>query len=367
MILRCKNAFCQQSAPPVCGEKMLHCAHESLSFFMIHLAINGFGRIGRNALRAGFERGALKFVAINDLTDPSILAHLLKYDSVYRTWNHEVSADAKHLIVDGQKIPVFAQKDPSTLPWKDLGVDVVIESTGFFTKEAEAQKHIQAGAKKVIISAPSKDAPTFLMGVNHKAYKKSQRIINNGSCTTNSIAPVAQILEEAYGIRKAMLTTVHSVTNGQNVVDGVPGGRKPDLRRARSALTNMIPTSTGAAIAVTEAIPSLKGKFDGLAIRVPTLDVSLSDGTFLLKKKTTVEELQKLFRAAAHSARWKKVLGVTDEPLVSSDFIQTHLAAVVDLEMIRVVDGDLVKIFAWYDNEWGYTEMLLDMVEHVGK
>ncbi len=334
---------------------------------MINLAINGFGRIGRNALRAGWDRGTFKFAAINDLTDPAILAYLLKYDSVFRTWNHEVSADAKNLIIDGQKIPVFAEKDPALLPWKDLKVDVVIESTGFFTKEADAQKHIQAGAKKVVISAPSNDAPTYLMGVNHKDYKKSQCVINNGSCTTNSIAPVAQILHETYGIRKAMLTTVHSVTNGQNVVDGVPAGRKPDLRRARSALNNMIPTSTGAAVAVTEAIKDLKGKFDGLAVRVPILDVSLSDGTFLLKKKTTVEELQKLFRTAARSARWKGILGVTDEPLVSSDFIQSRFATVVDLEMIRVVDGDLVKIFAWYDNEWGYTEMLLDMVTHIGK
>ncbi|HBK35078.1 TPA: type I glyceraldehyde-3-phosphate dehydrogenase [Candidatus Uhrbacteria bacterium] len=338
-----------------------------INLLMLRVAINGFGRIGRNTLKAGWDRKNLSFVAINDLTEPSILAHLLKYDSVFRTWNHEVSFDKNHLIIDGKKIPVYAQKDPAELPWKELQVDVVVESTGFFTTQEEAGKHLIAGAKKVVISAPSKDAPTYLMGVNHRAYKKTDKVVNNASCTTNSIAPVAQIIEEAFGIKKAMMTTIHSVTAGQNIVDGVPAERKPDLRRARAAMVNMVPTSTGAAIATTKVIPALKEKFDGISVRVPTLDVSLSDFTFVLKKKVTVEQINKTFKTAARSARWKGILQVTEDPIVSSDVIQTPYASIVDLEMTRVVDGDLVKVLAWYDNEWGYSVMLLNMVEHIGK
>ena len=334
---------------------------------MLRIAINGFGRIGRTTLRAGFDRKDLEFVAINDLTEPKILAHLLKHDSVFRTWQHDVKADAKHLIIDGKKIPVFAQKNPAELPWKEYKVDVVIESTGFFTKEADAQLHITAGAKKVVISAPSSDAPTFLMGVNHKACKKNQNIVSNASCTTNSVAPVAQIMEDAFGIKKAMLTTIHSVTAEQNLVDGIPPGHHPDLRRARSGLINMIPTSTGAAKAATKVIPTLKDKFDGIAVRVPSIDVSLTDFTFVTKKKVTLEDVVNAFRSASKTPRWKHVLSVSDVPLVSSDFIQSPFASVVDVEMIRVVDGDLVKVLAWYDNEWGYSTMLLDMAAHVGK
>lgn len=335
---------------------------------MLRVAINGFGRIGRTVFKAGFDRKDVEFVAINDLTEPKILAHLLKYDSVFRTWNVDVSADEKHLIINGKKIPVLTEMDPALLPWGKMKVDVVIESTGRFADMAGASKHITAGARKVVISAPAKEVPTFLMGVNHKEIKKSQHVVNNASCTTNSIAPVAQIMHEAFGIAKAMMTTVHSVTAEQNIVDSLPPkGKSADLRRARSALINMVPTSTGAAIATTEAIPELKGKFDGMAIRVPIIDVSLSDFTFVLKKKTTVEEINEVFKKAAKSARWKGILGVSDIPLVSCDFIGSAISSVVDLEMTRVVDGDLVKVLAWYDNEWGYSHRLMDMVEHVGK
>jgi glyceraldehyde 3-phosphate dehydrogenase len=333
---------------------------------MLRVAINGFGRIGRIAFRAGFDRANLEFVAINDLTEPSILAHLLKYDSTFRVWNHEVKAGRDFLMVDGKKIAVFAQTDPAMIPWKQAGVDVVIESTGRFTKKADAEKHVKAGAKSVVISAPSEDVPTYLMGVNHKMRKKSEKIVCNASCTTNSIAPVVQILTETLGVKKAMLTTIHSVTAEQNLVDGLPPARHPDLRRARSALINLVPTSTGAAKATTEVVTSLKKKFDGIAVRVPTIDVSLSDCTFVVSKKTSVDEVNKIFSHAATSARWKGILGVTDEPLVSTDFIQTPFGSVVDLSMTRVVDGDLVKVLAWYDNEWGYTQRLLDLVEHIG-
>ncbi|MBI4598862.1 type I glyceraldehyde-3-phosphate dehydrogenase [Candidatus Uhrbacteria bacterium] len=334
---------------------------------MLRVAINGFGRIGRTVFKAGWGRANVEFVAVNDMTEPKILAHLLKYDSVFRTWRPEIGFDARHVIVDGKKIPVVAEMDPAKLPWKEHKVDVVIESTGRFTNAADAGKHLEAGAKRVVISAPAKDVPTYLMGVNHKTCKKTDRIVNNASCTTNSIGPVAQIMQEAFGVKKAMMTTIHSVTAEQNIVDGLPPKLHPDMRRARAALTNMVPTSTGAAKATTEAIPAFKGKFDGIAVRVPTLDVSLSDFTFVLSRKTTVEEINAAFRKAAKSARWKGILGVSDVPLVSSDFIQCSLSSVVDLEMTRVVDGDLVKVLAWYDNEWGYSVRLMDMVEHVGK
>ena len=332
---------------------------------MLRIAINGFGRIGRTTLRAAMERKGIHVVAVNDLTDPATLSYLLKYDSVFRTWGHQVRAGKDFLEIDGVRIPVYAQKDPLHLPWKALKVDVVIESTGFFRKEADARKHIQAGAKKVVISAPSDDAPTFLMGVNHKTCKKSDVVINNASCTTNSAAPVAQILEEAMGVKKAMLTTIHSVTASENLVDGL-SSKKDDLRIGRSAMVNMIPTSTGAAKATTKVVTSLADKFDGISVRVPCLDVSLTDFTFLMKRVTTVEEINNFFIAAAKSARWKGILGVTDEPRVSSDFIGSPFGSVVDLDLTRVVDGDLVKVLAWYDNEWGYTQRLVDMALYVG-
>jgi glyceraldehyde 3-phosphate dehydrogenase len=332
---------------------------------MIRIAINGFGRIGRQAFRVAWGRKGTRVAAINDLTDPKVLAHLLKYDSVFRAWDREVGFDEGHLIVDGHAVPIVAETDPAKLPWKQHKVDVVIESTGRFADRERASAHLAAGAKKVVISAPAKDVPTVLMGVNHEDVKASDAIVNNASCTTNSIAPVAQIMAEAFGVRKAMMTTVHSVTAEQNIVDGLPPKMHPDLRRARAALTNMVPTSTGAAKAVTEALPDLKGKFDGLAIRVPTLDVSLSDFTFVLKKRVTPEEVNDAFRRAAATPRWNGILGMSEVPLVSSDFIGCPYSSVVDLEMTRVVDGDLVKVLAWYDNEWGYANRLVEMAEHV--
>ncbi len=334
---------------------------------MLRVAINGFGRIGRTTLKAGWGRSNIQFVAVNDLTEPKILAHLLKYDSVFRVWPHEIGFDEHHLVIDGKKLPVVAEIEPAKLPWKQYKVDVVIESTGRFTNREAAKAHLTAGAKKVVISAPAKEVPTYLMGVNHTACKKSDTIVNNASCTTNSIAPVAAIMQETFGVKKAMMTTIHSVTAEQNIVDSLPPKLHPDMRRARSALVNMVPTSTGAAKATTEVLPELKGKFDGIAVRVPTLDVSLSDFTFVLKRKVTVDEVNAAFCKAAKAPRWKGVLAVSDVPLVSSDFIGNPYSSVVDLEMTRVVDGDLVKVLAWYDNEWGYAVHLIDMVLHVGK
>lgn len=334
---------------------------------MLRIAINGFGRIGRNTLRAGWNQKGLAFVAINDLTEPRVLAHLLKYDSVFRTWDVPVRAGKDHLLVGGKKIPVFSERDPAKLPWKEHRVDVVVESTGFFTDVTSAQAHVTAGAGAVVISAPSDDAPTHLMGVNHEKLTSKAPVICNASCTTNSAGPVMAVLDEAFGVKKAMLSTVHSVTSGQNVVDGVPPGRKPDLRRARSILGNIIPTSTGAATATAKALPTLLGKFDGVAIRVPTPDVSLSTFVALLKRRVTVEDVNDAFRKAAKIPRWKGTLAVTDESLVSSDFIGSPYGAVVDLPMTRVVDGDLVNVMAWYDNEWGYSHQLILMVREVGK
>ncbi len=332
----------------------------------MRIAINGFGRIGRNAFKAGWGKKGLEFVVVNDLMKPEVLAHLLKHDSVFRTWDHEVSFDEKNIIVDGKKVLVVAEKEPAKLPWKDLKIDVVMECTGRFVSKELAEGHLTAGAKRVVISAPAKEAPTFLMGVNSDQLG-AETIINNASCTTNSIAPVAQIISEVFGIKKAMMTTVHSVTAEQNLVDGPPPAGHPDLRRARSALINMVPTTTGAAIATTEAVPELKGLFDGLAVRVPTIDVSLSDFTFLLKKRVTVDEVKDAFRQAAAGKRYKGIVGVTDLPLVSSDFIGSTYSTVVDLPLIKVVDGDLVKVFAWYDNEWGYSHRLVELVEKIGK
>jgi len=333
----------------------------------IRVAINGFGRIGRNVFKAAWERSTLQVVVINDLTAPAILAHLLRHDSVFRAWPHKIESDDKNLIVDGQKIPVVSEKEPAKLPWGEHQIDVVIESTGRFTKRELAAAHITAGAKRVVISAPAKEVPTYLIGVNDGKMTAADTIVNNASCTTNCIAPPVAVIDKEFGIIKAMMTTVHSVTAEQNLVDGLPPAGHPDLRRARSGLVNMTPTTTGAAIATTEAIPELKSKFDGLAIRVPTLDVSLSDITMLLKRKTTVEEVNAALRKAAESDELKGVLGVTDEPLVSSDFIGSTYSSVVDLPMTKVVDGDMLKILAWYDNEWGYSCRLADMVEKAGK
>ena len=338
---------------------------------MIKVAINGFGRIGRNAFKVGVERFAdqLEFVAINDLTEPLVLAHLLQYDSAYGRWEKEVFSDEQNIIIDGKKYPITAEKVPVNLHWRDLGVDVVIESTGRFTDEEGMRQHLLAGAKKVILSAPAKggNIGTFLIGVNHDQYQ-GQELINNASCTTNCIAPIAAIIHSKFGIVKALMTTVHGVTAEQNLVDGPPpGGKSNDLRRARAAYTNIIPTTTGAAISTTEAIPELKGLFDGRALRVPVIIGSISDFTFLISKKVTVEEINQAIKEACDNPKWKGIVTWTEEPLVSSDIIGRPESAIVDLPLTQVVDGDLVKIFAWYDNEWGYSNRLIEQVINVGK
>lgn len=329
------------------------------------IAINGFGRIGRNSLKAGFGKPGFTVVGINDLTDTKTLAHLLKHDSTYHAWDHEVSFDAKNIIIDGVKIPVFAEKDPTKLPWGALKVDVVLECTGRFTDETGASQHLTAGAKRVIISAPAKggNVPTHVIGVNEKGAGKASKVINNASCTTNCISPVAAVMHEVFGVKKAMMTTIHSYTQDQMLQDGP----HKDLRRARAAAQNMVPTTTGAAIATTEVIPELKGLFDGVSIRVPTPCVSLSDFTFLLKKKTSVEEVNAALKKASKNARFKGILTVTEEELVSSDFIGNPASCIVDLPCTQVVDGDMVKVLAWYDNEWGYSNRLAEMALLVGK
>ncbi|MDP2633082.1 MAG: type I glyceraldehyde-3-phosphate dehydrogenase [Candidatus Curtissbacteria bacterium] len=347
---------------------------------MIKVAINGFGRIGRQAFKVWFDKHSseMQVVAINDLVDAKTLAHLLKYDSVYGTWGHQVSGesfaeDIKNapdgqqtgkITVDSVEIATYATREPSSLPWKDLGVDVVIESTGRFTKLEEASKHITAGAKKVVVSAPAKETPTVLLGVNEETYK-GQTVINNASCTTNCIAPIAKVINEAFGIKKAMMTTIHAVTAEQNLIDGPPpGGKANDLRRARAAYTNIIPTTTGAAIATTEAIPQLKNKFDGVALRVPVICGSISDVTFLLGKKVSVEEINQVLADAASKSNG--IMAASTEPLVSSDIIGRSESSIVDLSLTQVVDGDMVKVFAWYDNEFGYSNRLIEQVISVG-
>jgi len=335
----------------------------------VRIAINGFGRIGRQAFKAGFDKKGVEFVAVNDLTDAQTLAHLLKYDSVFRTWDKKVTVRGSSIIVDGKPVQVVAEKDPALLPWKDLKVDIVLECTGRFTNKDDAGKHLVAGAKKVIVSAPVKggEVPTFVLGVNDESYK-DQTLINNASCTTNCISPVAAVIHETFGVQKALMTTVHAVTAEQNLVDSPPPGmKKGDLRRARNAYQNIIPTTTGAAIATTETIPELKGLFDGLALRVPVPDVSLTDFVFLLKKQATVEEINAALSQAAKTPRFKGILGVTNEPLVSSDYIGSTYSAVADLSLTKVVGGDLVKIIAWYDNEWGYSNRLVEMALAIGK
>ncbi len=328
----------------------------------LKVAINGFGRIGRTVFKVASHYGDIEIVGINDLTDTKTLAFLLKHDSNYSIWHKEVSFDEKHLVIDNKQIPVFSEKEPNKLPWASLGVDVVIESTGRFTDEAGASLHLQGGAKKVVISAPAKggNIPTKIIGLNDADFG-GFKIINNASCTTNCIAPVISVIQAKFGIKKAMMTTVHAYTADQNLQDGP----HKDLRRARSAATNIVPTTTGAAIATTEAIPSLKGKFDGLAMRVPVSVGSISDITALLGRPATKEEINSALKTAAET-QLKGVLVVTEEPIVSSDIIGNPASAIVDLSLTNVVDGDLAKVVAWYDNEWGYSCRLIEMVRKFG-
>lgn len=325
------------------------------------IAINGFGRIGRTAFKIAFRRSDVEIVAINDLGDIKALAHLLKHDSTYHGWNwyKTVEAGEKEIIVDGVKIPVYSEKDPANLPWKKLGVDVVIESTGFFTEYKKAKSHIKAGAKKAIISAPCKGdgAKTIILGVNDNELKSSDLVVSNGSCTTNCVATVLKILEEEFGIKKSMMTTVHSYTNSQELQDSP----NKSLRESRAAAENIIPTTTGSSISVGATMPETLGKFEGLSVRVPTPVVSMIDLTALLKKKVTVKDLNDAFTQASKSSRWQGIVATTEEELVSSDFIGNSHSAIVDLGLTNVVDGDLVKIVAWYDNEWGYCNRLIEL------
>ena len=324
------------------------------------IAINGFGRIGRAAFKIALEKPELEVVAINDLTEASVLAHLLAHDTAYGQYAKSVVAGQKKLVVDGKEYPVFAEPDPLKLPWKDFNVDVVLECTGRFTDKDASAQHITAGAKQVVLSAPSKgddgSVPTFLIGVNADSYA-GETVVSNASCTTNSLAPVAKVLHEKFGIDKALMSTIHSYTADQSLQDGP----HKDLRRARAAAHNIVPTTTGAAIAVTQVMPELKDRFDGLSFRVPTIVVSLTDFTFVLKKKTTVDEINTVLTEASRNPRFAHVLAVTNEPLVSSDFIGNPHSSIVDLSLTKVIDGDLVKVVAWYDNEWGYSNRLVEM------
>jgi len=332
------------------------------------IAINGFGRIGRNAFKIAFERSDVEIVAINDLTDTKTLAHLLKYDSAYGVYQHDVKNDESGIVVNGQHIEVLAQKDPALLPWRDKGVDVVIESTGFFTDPAKARAHIdQAGAKRVIISAPAKGegSDTIVLGVNEDLIGKegTSEVLNNASCTTNCITPVMAVLESKFGIEKAMMTTVHSYTADQRLQDAP----HKDLRRARAAASNIVPTSTGASIAAGQALPAVAGVFGGLSLRVPTIVVSLSDFVVILKKDVTAEEVKQAFRDAAAQPFYQGILAVTEDELVSSDFRGNSHSAIVDLPLTDVVGGNMVKVVAWYDNEWGYSNRLVELVADVGR
>lgn len=329
---------------------------------MVRIAINGFGRIGRQAFKAAFGNKNIQIVAINDLTDTMTLAHLLQYDTAYGKYDREVSCDEKNIIVKNKKIPVFAEKDPTLLPWKKLKVDVVLECTGRFTDKESASQHLKAGAKKVIISAPAKDktVPTYVRGVNCGQVKKEKScVINNASCTTNCIAPVMAVLDEKFGIEKAMMSTVHGYTADQNLQDGP----HKDLRRARAAAENIVPTSTGAAKAVGEVKPNLQGIFDGVAFRVPIPTCSLSDITVILKKNVTKEQVNKALIDASKTARFAGVMTVTNKPLVSSDFVGDANSSIVDLSLTNVVGDNMVKVVAWYDNEYGYAHRLVEMAE----
>jgi glyceraldehyde 3-phosphate dehydrogenase len=330
----------------------------------VKVAINGFGRIGRLVLRAGLKSKDVEFVAVNDITDTKTLAHLLKYDSVHGIIDADVKAKDNAIVVNGKEIKTYAIREPESLPWKDLGVDVVLESTGKFTDRAGAEKHLTAGAKKVIISAPAKGPDvTFVLGVNQEVYDKSKHhVISMGSCTTNCLAPIVKILQKEYGIEYGLMTTIHAFTNDQVVLDEP----HKDLRRARAAALSMIPTTTGAAKAIAEVIPELKGKLDGLAIRVPTPNVSIVDFVATLSTKVTKEEVNGKFRAYAEGSM-KGILACCDEPLVSKDFNGNPYSSTVDMENTYVVGGNMIKVLSWYDNEWGFSNRMLELLSFVMK
>lgn len=331
----------------------------------IKVGINGFGRIGRNLYRASFQDSELEFVAVNDITDAKTLAHLLKYDSVLGPLKAEIKAAEDTIIVNGKKTKVLSEKDPAKLPWKDFGVSIVVEATGLFRKKPDALKHIEpGGAKKVIISAPGTEPDlTIVLGVNEETYDPNKHhVISNASCTTNCVAPVAKVLHDEFGIEKGFMTTIHAYTSDQRLLDAP----HKDLRRARAAAVSQIPTTTGAARAVGLVIPELKGKIDGIAIRVPTANVSLVDLVTLLKKKGSVEQVNQAFKKAAEG-KLKGILQYTDEELVSVDFMSNPHSAIVDGPFTRMIDDNMVKILAWYDNEWGYSCRLRDLIKYISK
>ncbi len=332
---------------------------------MVKIAINGFGRIGRAAFKIALEKNNLEVVAVNDLTDSGTLAHLLKYDTAYGTYEKNIDSAEGEITVENKKFSIYAEAEPGKLPWGDLGVDVVLECTGRFVKDGAARAHIEAGAKKVIISAPAKgegNIPTFLLGVNEDKYS-GEEVISNASCTTNCVAPITQVIDTRFGIEKALMTTVHSYTADQNLQDGP----HKDLRRARAASQNIVPTTTGAAISTAKVIPNLDNLFDGMAIRVPTVVVSLSDLTFLLKKEVSADEINNVLIEASREEKMKNIIKTIQEPLVSSDIIGSLHSSVVDLSFTKVIGGNLVKIIAWYDNEWGYANRLVELAEHVSQ
>jgi glyceraldehyde 3-phosphate dehydrogenase len=328
----------------------------------VKIGINGFGRIGRNIFRTALGDADIDFVAVNDITDTKTLAHLLKYDSVLGNLEHGISASENGISVEGNEIRVFSERDPSAIPWDSVGAEIVIESTGLFTKAEDAKKHLRGSVKKVIISAPAKNEDiTIVLGVNEKNYDPSaHNIISNASCTTNCLAPVAKVIHENFVIKTAQMTTIHSYTNDQQLLD-LP---HKDLRRARAAALNMIPTSTGAAKAVSLVLPELKGKFDGISVRVPTPNVSLIDVVIDVEKETTKEAVNKVLKDAAHG-ELKGILGYTQEPLVSSDFKQNSNSSIVDAEYTSVIGGHMIKILSWYDNEWGYSCRVRDLVKYI--
>ena len=328
----------------------------------IRIGINGFGRIGRNIMRAAMPYDEIDIVAVNDLTDAATLAHLLKYDSILGNLKADIRSSGDRITVDGDEFQVLAQKDPAALPWKDLGVELVFEATGRFTKRDDAAKHLTAGAKRVVITAPAKGPDiTVVMGVNHESYDPAKhQIVSNASCTTNCLAPTAKVLHETYGLKKGWMMTVHSYTNDQQLLD-LP---HKDLRRARAAALSISPTTTGAASAVGEVLPALKGKLDGVSVRVPTPNVSLVDLTVLLDKKVTSEEVNKTFEGAACGA-YKGIIEYVTAPLVSIDFRGNAHSAMIDAPYTKVIDGDFVKVLAWYDNEWGYSSRCVDLLRYM--
>ncbi|RPJ95749.1 type I glyceraldehyde-3-phosphate dehydrogenase [Rummeliibacillus sp. TYF005] len=329
----------------------------------LKLAINGFGRIGRLVFRTALKRQDIEIVAVNDLTDAAMLAHLLKYDSVHGKFDAEVTSEGDYLVVDGKNVRVYAETDPAKLPWGDLDVDIVVESTGRFTNYDAAHKHIEAGAKKVIVSAPGKNMPTYVMGVNNDQYDATKDVVvSNASCTTNCLAPVAKVLDEQFGIKRGMMTTVHSYTNDQRILD-LP---HKDYRRARAAAQSMIPTTTGAAVAVAKVLPQLAGKLDGMAIRVPTPNVSLVDLVVELEKDATVEDINTALKEAAENDL-KGILAYSELPLVSIDYNGNTASSTVDSLSTMVLEGNLVKVLAWYDNETGYSTRVVDLAEYITK